>query len=207
MSDQLKPVTTKTESKKLIFVVFGPQGCGKSTQVARLAESQKLQIIEAGAVLRQMAFGDVAIHRAVSRGKLIPDAKMLEIVETEIQNSQNPVGYIFDGYPRDIGQFKDFQALAHKYDWLVAGIFINLSDESAKTRLASRYTLVNGQRVVRDDDSPQVVEKRLQTFKEVTLPLKARFKSEFTLLEIDGEPTVDEVTAEIDEAVNRFLGC
>ena len=206
MSDQLKSEKTKGGQKKLVFVVFGPQGCGKSTQVARLAEAQKLRVFEAGEVLRQMSLGDEEIHKAVSQGKLISAVKMLEIVKSEIESKHDLVGYIFDGYPRDAGQFSDFETLARQNNWLVAGIFINLSDESAKTRLASRYSLVNGKRIVRQDDLPQVVQKRLRTFREVTLPLKAKFKEEFTLLAIDGEPTVDEVTAEINDAVDRFLG-
>ncbi|KKU42877.1 MAG: Adenylate kinase [Berkelbacteria bacterium GW2011_GWA2_46_7] len=158
--------------KSTIFVVFGPQGSGKSTQVERLATRLDYKVFEAGEVLRK---------------------------------NSTTSSYIFDGYPRNLNQFDGFMKLVKKYDWQVAGIFINLSNESAKIRLSTRFQIIDGQKVMREDDKPDVVGHRLDVFKKETLPLKNKFKENYQLLEIDGEPPVDEVTTQISMTVDRFL--
>ena len=188
-----------------ILVVFGPQGSGKSTQVERLAKKLGLTIFEAGEVLRARAQVDEKIHQTLQQGELVSDETMLGIIDEFIAEHQSASGYVFDGYPRNRDQFNDFLTIATNSRARTAGIFINLSDASAKQRLAGRFTLVDGKRVTREDDQPDIVQKRLETFKSETLPLKELFAQNFELLEIDGEPSVDEVTKEIDEAVGKFL--
>ncbi|MDP3993294.1 MAG: nucleoside monophosphate kinase [bacterium] len=188
-----------------ILVVFGPQGSGKSTQVERLAERLDLKVFEAGEVLRARAQVDEKIHQTLQHGELVDDKTMLGIIDEFIAEHRSTSGYVFDGYPRNRDQFNDLLTLTTNSRARTAGIFINLSDASAKQRLAGRFTLVGGQRVTREDDQPEIVQKRLETFKSETLPLKELFAQNFALLEIDGEPSADEVTKEIDEAVDKFL--
>jgi adenylate kinase len=188
-----------------IFVVFGPQGSGKSTQVERLAERASMKVFEAGKELRSRSVVDENLHRQVSQGILVADETMLEIVDQFISANPSPKGYVFDGYPRNLNQFKGFESLVKNYGWRVAGIFVNLSDESAKKRLETRFQIVDGQKITREDDKPEIVQKRLDTFKQETLPLKEKFGQLYKLLEIDGEPPMDTVTSEISEAVDRFL--
>ncbi len=189
----------------VVFVVFGPQGSGKSTQVARLAAQHNLTVFEAGKVLRDRAAVDDGLHRQISQGILVADGTMLIIVDEFIAESGTVNGYVFDGYPRNDNQFEGFKMLVDKYGWKVAGIFINLSDKSAKERLRTRYRIVNGRKVTREDDQPEIVQKRLETFKKETLPLKERFGRFYRLLEIDGEPPMDDVTAQVFSVVDDFL--
>ena len=193
------------KEQSTIFVVFGPQGSGKSTQVERLAERASMKVFEAGKELRSRSVVDENLHRQVSQGILVADETMLEIVDQFISENPSPKGYVFDGYPRNLNQFKGFESLVKKYGWSVAGIFVNLSDESAKKRLETRFQIVDGQKITREDDKPEIVQKRLDTFKQETLPLKEKFGQIYKLLEIDGEPPMDTVTSEISEAVDRFL--
>ncbi|MEK7202394.1 MAG: nucleoside monophosphate kinase [Patescibacteria group bacterium] len=188
-----------------IFVVFGPQGSGKSTQVERLAEKLSLKVFEAGEVLRARAEVDEKIHQILKQGTLVSDETMLEIIDEYMTEHNSSTGYVFDGYPRNHDQFNGFIKIMSPLGARVAGIFINLSDTSAKARLANRFTIVDGQRVRREDDQPAIVQKRLDTFKAETLPLKEQFAQHFELLEINGEPSVDEVTKEINAAVDEFL--
>ncbi|MEK7535339.1 MAG: nucleoside monophosphate kinase [Patescibacteria group bacterium] len=192
-------------NSKVVFVIFGPQGSGKSTQVERLAKTLNFAIFEAGTVLREMAKTDKLLHQQISNGVLVGDESMFEIVDKFVEDTAPSKGYVFDGYPRNIDQFAGFSTIASKYNWRVAGIFINLSDKSATSRLSQRFQLINGQKVVREDDSPEIVKKRLETFKRETLPLRESFREKFTLLEIDGEPGMDEVSQQISTAVGEFL--
>lgn len=204
IQNQVRPLQ-QNNPQPLVFVVFGPQGCGKSTQVERLAQRLQLTVFEAGKVLRESATPNTDLHRNISQGFFIADEAILKLVERFIADHRSASGYVLDGFPRNLSQFNDLVSLSKKYRWTVTGIFIDLSDESSKKRLASRWQIINGQRVVREDDKPQIVQKRLDTFKRETLPLKERFKEVFTLLEIDGEPSVDKVTTQINVAVDEFL--
>ncbi|MCR4277489.1 MAG: nucleoside monophosphate kinase [Candidatus Berkelbacteria bacterium] len=188
-----------------VFVMFGPQGSGKSTQVERLASKLNLKVFEAGEALRTRSQIDENIHLQLKQGILVADETMREIIEEFISDNTTKTGYVFDGYPRNVNQFEGFMSLVTKYHWEVVGIFINLSDESAKKRLSTRFQIIDGQKVFREDDKPEIVQNRLDTFKRETLPLKAKFLEVYNLLEIDGEPPVDTVTSEISEAVDRFL--
>lgn len=188
-----------------IFVVFGPQGSGKSTQVERLARRMGLKVFEAGEALRTRAKSDRKLRRVMQRGLLVSNETILQITKEFISVHQSDNGYVFDGYPRNHQQFNDLSKIVKQTNARMVGIFINLTDISAKQRLANRYTVVNGQRLFRDDDRPEIVQKRLDTFRAETLPLKELFAKHYGLLEVDGEPSVDVVTEEINAAVDKFL--
>lgn len=195
----------RTHKKPTVFAVFGPQGCGKSTQVGLLAQRSQLVVFETGKVLREKAVLNIDLRRNISQGFFIADEAALELVDKFIIEHSSPNGYVLDGFPRNLKQFNYLVSLSKKYNWSVAGIFIDLSDESSKKRLATRWQVVNGKRIVREDDKPEIVQKRLETFRRETLPLRERFEEVFTLLKIDGEPPVDEVTAQINTATDQFL--
>lgn len=195
----------KTDNLPVVWVVFGPQGSGKTTQVERLAERYGLKIFEVGKILRARAKIDEKLQRNLNQGTLVDNATILGIVDDFISKQISPNGYVFDGYPRNSVQFNDLITLQKKYGWQVAAIFINLSDGSVKQRLSTRFRLIDGQKIIRDDDKPEIIEKRLDNYKKETLPLRERFAETFQLLEIDGEPPVANVTAQINTAVDRFF--
>ena len=185
--------------------MFGPQGSGKSTQVKRLAEHLSLTIYETGAQLRERSKIDYALHQQVSTGVLISDQTMPELVREFLENHTLTEGIVFDGYPRTLAQCQGFKQLVDHYTWRVLAIYIDLADESAKKRLAGRFQLINGEKVYREDDKPEVVAKRLETFKSQTLPIKDWFEKNYKLLTIDGEPSVDEVTSAINLGTEAIL--
>lgn len=186
------------------FVIFGPQGSGKSTQVELLARHLNFEVFEAGQVLRQRSANNESLHHQLTEGVLVSDEVIFNIANSYIKEHNAP-GYIFDGYPRNLDQCIGFQRLVTAHQWQAAAIFINLSDESAKTRLSTRYEMVGGKKVIREDDKPEIVEKRLDTFKQQTLPIKEWFRTNYRLLEIDGEPSIETVATEVNDAVNIFL--
>lgn len=190
---------------KLAVVMFGPQGSGKSTQVKRLAEHLGLIIYEAGAQLRERSKIDYVLHQQVSTGVLVSDQTMLDLTRDFLGNHTLAKGIVFDGYPRTIAQCQGFKQLIDHYTWRVLAIYISLADESAKKRLAGRFQLINGEKVYREDDKPEVVAKRLETFKSQTLPIKNWFEKNYKLLTIDGEPSVDEVTSAINLGTEAIL--
>jgi len=182
----------KDRQSKRVFIVFGPQGSGKSTQVNLLSSKYHLTIFEAGDQLRQKAKIDENLHQTIIKGRLVADDQMIKLIDEFISNNPSGNGYIFDGYPRNVEQSKGFLRLANENHWYVTVIYFNISDETAKKRLAGRFTVVNERKLYREDDQPEIVEKRLKLFKKVTLPIKSFLAKDFDLIEINAEP--DEAT-------------
>jgi len=192
-------------NKPWAVVVFGPQGSGKSTQVERIASKFDLEEFDTGAILRERAKTDAQLHSQISQGQLVDEETVRDIVEEELLEVRPKKGFVFDGYPRNEVEFDDFSVLAKEKSWQVVGVFINLSDESAKERLRQRFQIIDGQKVFRDDDQPAIVQKRLDTFKQETLPVKKMFEQNFQIIEIDGEPSMEQVTTEINQALTPLI--
>ncbi|MEK7171091.1 MAG: nucleoside monophosphate kinase [Patescibacteria group bacterium] len=188
-----------------VLIVFGPQGSGKSTQVKHLAQKYNLKVFEAGAKLRELSIVDENIHQQITSGQLVSNQILRQLVEDYVSQLPSDQGIIFDGYPRNQQQCQDFKELVEKYDWQVTLIYIHLSDKSAKSRLSMRFQLIDGKKIYREDDKPEIVERRLVTFRKETLPVKDWLAEHYRSIEIDGEPAVDAVTDQINRALEPII--
>ena len=195
----------KDRNRKIIFVIFGPQGSGKSTQVELLRAKYQLTVFEAGDQLRRKAAVDEELHQTIKKGQLVANDQMLKLVNEFIDTHPADNGYIFDGYPRNIEQSQGFLRLAHANNWHVVVIYMHISDTTAKKRLSQRFEIINGEKFIREDDQPEVVNKRLSIFKSVTLPIKSFLSKYFTVLEVDGEPDEATVWADVQNKLERKL--
>jgi len=186
---------------KVLFIVFGPQGSGKSTQGQRLAQRLNLPYFESGAILRAQASTDPSLNDNVTRGILVTDEQMQSIVERFLAQHPNKRGFVFDGFPRTLSQVTILDQMAAKYGWRVIGIYLKISDETVRQRLATRYQLINGKQARRADDTPEIISKRLATYHQRTRPILDNLKKRHVVIEIDGEQPIDIVTDEIWQAV------
>lgn len=189
-----------------VYLVFGPQGSGKSTQAQLLSEKLKVPYFDAGNELRKFVETGTEEARAVrdlmQNGKLVSN-DLLRRLFTEFMEKNNCLsGIVADGFPRNIVQVELLDELATQHNWEIFAIYIDISDEVAKDRLSKRFSIVNGQKVVRSDDQPAIVEKRLKVFKSETLPILEYLKKHHTLYDIDGTPPIEEVQNKVMEVVN-----
>mgnify|MGYP001575065889 CR=1 FL=1 len=191
-----------------VYLMFGPQGSGKSTQGENLAEELKLPYFDAGANLRTLAKSQTdegrALEKLMEEGKLVPNKVLKTLFYSFIKNNDCEKGLVADGFPRNEVQIELLDELAHDHRWQIVGIFINIDDETAKQRLSKRTIIVNGQAQTRDDDKPEIVSKRLATFRRETLPVVNWLRTNWKLLEIDGQPSVDEVSQSVMKAVKEL---
>jgi adenylate kinase len=188
----------KPSKPALVLMVFGPQGSGKSTQGEFLAHHFSLPYFDAGAALRDLAKSDSDLGRSVQAdmhaGRLVSNNTLKQLFLTFMQENDWHRGFITDGFPRNTTQVELLRELADEYDWQIQGLYYHISDRTAEQRLALRHTIIDGQAVKRDDDQPAIVAKRLATFKIETVPVIDWLKKHHQLIEIDGEPTAEEVS-------------
>jgi adenylate kinase len=191
------------------LIVFGPQGSGKTTQAERLAEKYQLTFIDSGEILRNLALIPSELGQKIkatqTAGLLVDHAIVNQVVGEYLETHPNPWGYTFDGYPRNLTECQFLSQLARKYHWKVIAVSLNISTHTAFQRISKRVIEVNGQVQHRSDDKPEIVEKRLKIFTEQTRPVLNWFKIHYQAIEIDGEPSIDEVTQLIFQALEPLV--
>jgi adenylate kinase len=180
------------------ILILGPQGSGKGTQAKRLAASRALAHVATGDILRAAVAQGNELGRRVEpileRGDLVPDDLMIDLIRERLERED---GYVLDGFPRTLPQAEALDAmLAEIGKPLDAVILLQVSDEVAMRRLQARANAEG-----RADDSPEAIRNRLRLYHELTEPAVDRYRAEGTIVEVDGEGSVEAVAAEIEDAL------
>jgi adenylate kinase len=209
---------------ELNLVLLGPPGSGKGTQGERLQEDLRLPYYATGDILRAAVREATELGRTakqyMDRGDLVPDQVIVDVIAARIDSAEAADGFILDGFPRTIGQAEALDAKLEQLGREVSGVLlIDVSDEEVMRRLGGRRTCVENGHVfnvefnppeqeavcdldgsaliVRDDDRPEVIGKRLRTYHEKTEPLVGRYDRQSLLRRIDGALPPDEVEEEV----------
>lgn len=199
------------------LVILGAPGSGKDTQANFLVEALGYQIISTGDLMRILAGHNDEVHDMLEKGELIPDS----IVEDELLSAfvllpeGQPV--IIDGYPRNLEQAKRIdKILAENSRKLDKVIYLKVPDADLLERIEKRRICdacgqiqiggkkcetCGGSLVLREDDKPEAVKKRLEVFHQATMPMIEYFRGEGKLVEIDGKPVPEVVKDSIKKAL------
>jgi adenylate kinase len=171
------------------LILIGIQGSGKSTQGDLLSKQLNIPFLSAGNILRVLAQEETAFGRyikeTINAGLLLPDDKILEIITGYLLRPEFKKGYILDGFPRTVGQAKKFTDKIDKV------IHIKIDDKEALHRIALRNDSS------RQDEAPITIKKRIDSFKEYTVPVLNYYRKKNLLIEIEGIKTIIEVNQEI----------
>jgi adenylate kinase len=209
---------------ELNLVLLGPPGSGKGTQGERLQEDFRLPYYATGDILRAAVrdgseLGGEA-KEYMDRGDLVPDHLMVGLIAERVSRGEAGDGFILDGFPRTTGQAEaldtEMKSLGRA---LTAAILIDVSDEEVVRRLGGRRTCVKeghvfhvefdppknadvcdvcGARLeIRDDDKPEVIRKRLETYHTKTKPLVSYYEHRGILRRVDGSREPDDVNDRI----------
>jgi adenylate kinase len=209
---------------ELNLVLLGPPGSGKGTQGERLNEDLRLPYYATGDILRGAVRDETALGREakeyMDRGDLVPDDVIVGVIAERIDSSEALDGFILDGFPRTTPQAEALDAkLTELGRGVTAVLLIDVSDDEVVRRLGGRRTCeANGHvfhvefeppkqegvcdidgspLIVRDDDKPEVIRKRLETYHEKTKPLVTYYDDRGVLRRIAGEAAPDEVADQV----------
>ncbi len=209
---------------ELNLVLLGPPGSGKGTQGERLQEDLRLPYYATGDILRTAVREETELGSSakeyMDRGDLVPDEVIVGVIAERIDSAEARDGFILDGFPRTMPQAEALDAKLEELGRAVnAVILIDTTDDEVVRRLGGRRTCVeNGhvfhvefnppdregvcdldgsELIVRDDDRPEVIRNRLETYHTKTEPLVAYYDHRSVLRRIDGAATPDEVADEI----------
>lgn len=190
-----------------VYLLFGPQGSGKSTQAEKLSAYLGIPYFNTGELLRSLAQTNtpqgVAVAESMKNGQLVPDDILRTVFTDFISQNDLTHGFVADGFPRVSAQLDLLEKLAKEYDWDILGIFIDINDQTVSERLSHRTIIVNGVETRREDDQPEILKKRLEAYRHDTLPIIDWLTKKGKMVKIDGEPSIDEVFAEVTKAAEQ----
>ena len=188
------------------LLVLGPQGSGKGTQAKRLAEGRGIPHISTGDMFRAAIAAETELGRQVApilaSGELVPDGLTVALIRERLGEPDAAYGFVLDGFPRNLAQADALEAmLAEISRALDAVLFFDLSDELALERLLRRARDEG-----RDDDTPEVIGRRLEIYHEQTEPVVEFYRATGKLVPLHAERAIGEVAAEIGDALDLLEG-
>lgn len=181
--------------RRLIFL--GPPGAGKGTQSKVLADFLNIPHISTGDILRQaisnQTFLGVEAKGYVDRGELVPDQLMEDMVKERLSQPDAENGWILDGFPRKVTQASFLEQLLTKsgQDGEQA-INLDAPDDIVITRLLGRG---------REDDSEDIIRRRLQVYRHETAPLIDYYSDRHKLITVNGNQSPEEVTTTLKNII------
>jgi adenylate kinase len=183
----------------MIVILLGPPGVGKGTQASLAAQANGWEHLSTGELLRdEVSRGTVLGAQAnefMSRGDLVPDELMVQMVADRIA-SQNPEDVLLlDGFPRTLPQA---EALKAKASSGVVGLalYFTASDSVLTARLMGRG---------RADDTEEVIAHRLTVYRETTAPLARFYRDLGLIVEIDADRDIPEIQSDMARVVQEAL--
>ena len=189
------------------IVFLGPPGAGKGTQAARLMRRHGIPQLSTGDMLRAAVQAGTAVglkaKAIMERGGLVPDAVVVGIVAERFVEPDAANGFILDGFPRTVAQAEALDlALEHRGLKLDAILELEVDPAVLVGRIEKRAAeTVAAGGTVRPDDKPDVLAKRLATYREQTAPVAAYYADTGRLKAIDGMASIETVSAAIDRAL------
>ena len=187
----------------LNILLLGPQGAGKGTQAKLIAAEYGIPHIATGDMLRAaIAAGTplgLQVKPILETGQLVPDDLMVELIRDRLSQPDARDGFVLDGFPRTAVQAEALDAVLREIGRELTVVFeLQLPDEVASRRLLKRAAEEG-----RPDDTPEAIATRLAIYHEQTEPLVEHYRATGNLVGIHADRTVNEVFAEIQEALER----
>ncbi len=213
----------------LYILLMGVQGAGKGTQAAKLVEALGLVHLSTGELFRAMKGQDTPLAREVqtimNRGDLIPDELTIRIVRERMQAPDAAKGVIFDGFPRTVPQAQALDTLLAEFGGRVnLAVSLELDRQIAFKRLEGRRVCTVNEKHIynvyfnppkvegicdldgaplmqRPDDTPEAVNKRIDTYFSQTAPLLDYYQKAGVLRRLNADQTIEAVSAVLLAAV------
>jgi adenylate kinase len=189
------------------LILLGPPGSGKGTQAQRLVHRHGIIQLSTGEMLRAAVAAQTPVglkaKDVMASGGLVPDDIVIGIISDRIDQPDASKGFILDGFPRTVPQAEALdELLKKKHMKLDAVVELRVNESALLQRVETRAeeTRARGEEV-RIDDTPEVLTKRLASYRALTEPLIHYYSERRKLLTVDGMMTIEQVTREI----NRIL--
>jgi adenylate kinase len=189
--------------RKMRLILLGPPGSGKGTQAQRLIHRYGIVQLSTGEMLRAAVAAQTPVglkaKDIMAGGGLVPDEIVIGIISDRLDQPDAANGFILDGFPRTVPQAEALDDLLRKKRLkLDAVIELRVNESALLQRVETRAAEMRARgEEVRVDDTPEVLVKRLASYRSLTEPLIHYYSERRKLLTVDGMMTIEHVTHEI----------
>ena len=210
--------------RNMKIIMLGAPGAGKGTQAKKIAEKYEIPHISTGDIFRANIKNGTELgmkaKEYMDKGALVPDELTCDLVMDRISQEDCKNGFVLDGFPRTIPQAKALDSALEKInEKMDFAVDVDVPDENIVNRMGGRRACLNcgatyhivfnptksegicdtcgKQTVLREDDKPETVQKRLHVYHEQTQPLLDYYKEQNILKSVDGTKPMDEVFSDI----------
>ncbi|MDK2968555.1 MULTISPECIES: adenylate kinase [Lacrimispora] len=208
------------------IIMLGAPGAGKGTQAKKIAEKYQIPHVSTGDIFRSNIKEGTELGRKakeyMDQGALVPDQLTIGMLLDRIQKEDCKDGYVLDGFPRTIPQAESLQkAITEMGQKIDFAINIDVPDENIINRMSGRRACIScgatyhivynpskepgicdvcgSELVLRDDDKPETVKKRLSVYHAQTRPLIDYYKEAGVLVNVDGTQALNKVFSDITD--------
>ncbi|HHU34819.1 MAG TPA: adenylate kinase [Bacteroidetes bacterium] len=188
------------------FLIFGPPGSGKGTQSVRLAEKFNLTHLSTGDMLRAEIASGTELGKKVSsimsKGELVPDEVVVEMIANKVDSAKNTAGFLFDGFPRTVAQTVALEKMLNKRGMKIDTMLVlDVDHDELVKRLIARAE-VSGRA---DDKDPAVIENRIDVYKEKTEPIIDYCRNKGIYKPVNGVGSIDDIFDRLSVIVEEVL--
>jgi adenylate kinase len=190
----------------LNFLIFGPPGSGKGTQSVKLAEKFNLVHLSTGDMLRaEIASGtDLGkkMSTIMSKGELVPDEVVIEMIAARIDATKGFTGFLFDGFPRTVAQTIALEKMLNVRGMKIDSMLVLDVDHD---ELVKRLILRAEQSGRPDDKDPAVIENRIDVYRSKTEPIINYCREKGLYSPVNGVGSIDDIFVRLSDQVKKVL--
>jgi len=217
----------------MIVIFLGPPGAGKGTQCKFIVDNFGLKHLSSGDILRRERSQGTELGKKaqsfMDSGQLVPDDLIVAMMMKEIASCGNVSGFVFDGFPRTIGQAKELdKAMAQAGKKIDVVLNLQVDDSLLEERVCGRRSCLKcgaayhvkymppkvaeqcdngcGPLNQRADDTAETVQNRIKTYHAQTAPLVKYYSAQGNVKSVNGNVAIEEVTTSLKAVLDKVKG-
>ena len=192
----------------MIIILLGPPGSGKGTQANFIQNKLSIPHLSTGDILRQSVKNETDLGNKVknimAKGELVSDDLVLDVIKERVSQSDCNLGFILDGYPRNITQAESLNIVLKDINRNIDKIlFLDVDFTVLHSRIESRSK--ENEKEKRADDTSEILIKRLDEYKSQTAPLGEYYSNDKKFKKINGMNSISQVSLDIENFLDNDI--